>query len=134
MSIYGSVALRNLVVVLILPSLAQSGVMQQALHGQLQHKTLFMPKGELLSWLNQLLKTDYTRVEQCANGAAYCQVLDSLFPVSLFFFDDPKPYSKATVGFGRMSSQSGKSRFQQRPNTSPSETTRSSSSFSVSRA
>jgi hypothetical protein len=56
--------------------------MQQALKGQLQHKTLFMPKGELLSWLNLLLKTDYTRVEQCSNGAAYCQVLDALFPVS----------------------------------------------------
>ncbi len=56
-------------------------VMQQALKGQLQHKAHFMPKGELLTWLNDLLKTDYSRVEQCANGAAYCQVLDSLFPV-----------------------------------------------------
>jgi len=28
-----------------------------------------MPKSELLSWLNDLLKLDYTRVEQCANGA-----------------------------------------------------------------
>lgn len=38
-----------------------------------------MPKGELLTWLNGLLHLDYTRVEQCSNGAAYCQVLDSLF-------------------------------------------------------
>ncbi len=65
------------------PTSVLSGVsvMQQALKGQLQHKAHFMPKGELLMWLNDLLKTDYSRVEQCANGAAYCQVLDSLFPV-----------------------------------------------------
>jgi RP/EB family microtubule-associated protein len=29
--------------------------------------------------INGLLHLDYTRVEQCANGAAYCQIIDSLF-------------------------------------------------------
>ena len=64
--------------------------MQQGLKGQLRYKTIDVPKGELLSWLNRLLKTDYTTVKQCSNGAAYCQVLYSLFPVSLIFLDDPK--------------------------------------------
>lgn len=38
---------------------------------------------ELLDWLNSLLKLGYTKVEQCANGAAFCQILDCLFPGSV---------------------------------------------------
>ncbi|EKX38715.1 hypothetical protein GUITHDRAFT_115262 [Guillardia theta CCMP2712] len=68
--------------------------MQQAIRGQLQQKT-YIPKGELLTWLNGLLSLDYSKVEQCAkyveswgrskfdqcfSGAAYCQVLDALYP------------------------------------------------------
>ncbi|KAI9833515.1 MAG: Microtubule-associated protein RP/EB member 1 [Phylliscum demangeonii] len=34
---------------------------------------------ELLAWLNNLLALNLTRVEQCGTGAAYCQVLDSIF-------------------------------------------------------
>lgn len=34
---------------------------------------------ELLAWLNELLSLNYTKVEQCGNGAAYVQVLDSIF-------------------------------------------------------
>jgi hypothetical protein len=34
-----------------------------------------MPKSELLSWLNDLLKLDYTRVEQCANGAGKAEAI-----------------------------------------------------------
>jgi len=34
---------------------------------------------ELLNWLNALLQLNLTRVEQCGTGAAYCQVLDSIF-------------------------------------------------------
>lgn len=41
----------------------------------------FVGKGELLSWLNDILDINYTKVEQCANGAAYCQVMDAIFPV-----------------------------------------------------
>lgn len=59
------------------------GVMQQAIRGKLPQRTQFMPKTELLSWLNQLLQSDFTKVEQCANGAPYCQVLDALFPVGV---------------------------------------------------
>jgi RP/EB family microtubule-associated protein len=38
-------------------------------------------KNELLTWLNELLQLNYTKVEQCANGAAYCQIMDALYPV-----------------------------------------------------
>ncbi|CAG8729750.1 6656_t:CDS:2, partial [Acaulospora colombiana] len=34
---------------------------------------------ELLQWLNELLDINYTKVEQCGTGAAYCQILDSIF-------------------------------------------------------
>eukprot|EP00295_Goniomonas_pacifica_P044818 CAMPEP_0175909318 /NCGR_PEP_ID=MMETSP0108-20121206/7053_1 /TAXON_ID=195067 ORGANISM="Goniomonas pacifica, Strain CCMP1869" /NCGR_SAMPLE_ID=MMETSP0108 /ASSEMBLY_ACC=CAM_ASM_000204 /LENGTH=308 /DNA_ID=CAMNT_0017231403 /DNA_START=9 /DNA_END=935 /DNA_ORIENTATION=+ len=36
-------------------------------------------RNELLSWLNQLLNLNYLKVEQCASGAAYCQIMDALF-------------------------------------------------------
>lgn len=34
---------------------------------------------ELLAWLNDLLQVNYTKVEQCGTGAAYCQIMDSIF-------------------------------------------------------
>ena len=42
---------------------------------------------ELLAWLNDLLQINYTKVEQCGTGGAYCQVMDSIFgqPLLLFF-------------------------------------------------
>jgi hypothetical protein len=36
-------------------------------------------RSELLGWLNDLLQLNYTKVEQCGTGAAYCQVLDSIY-------------------------------------------------------
>lgn len=36
-------------------------------------------RSELLSWLNDLLKLNYTKVEQCGTGAAYCQIMDSIY-------------------------------------------------------
>ena len=58
---------------------AGAGVMSQAQRGDLQQRYNWMPKSELLAWINGLLQVEYTKIEQCANGAAYCQVLDSLF-------------------------------------------------------
>jgi RP/EB family microtubule-associated protein len=40
----------------------------------------FVSKNDILGWLNQLLGLNYTKVEQCANGAAYCQVFDAIYP------------------------------------------------------
>ncbi|KAG6831443.1 hypothetical protein H0H87_005115 [Tephrocybe sp. NHM501043] len=34
---------------------------------------------DLLAWLNDLLQINYTKVEQCGTGGAYCQVLDSIY-------------------------------------------------------
>ena len=40
----------------------------------------FKGRIELLAWLNELLQVNYTKVEQCASGAAYCQIIDAVFP------------------------------------------------------
>ncbi|KAF5340686.1 hypothetical protein D9611_007317 [Ephemerocybe angulata] len=34
---------------------------------------------ELLQWLNELLQINYTKVEQCGSGGAYCQIMDSIY-------------------------------------------------------
>jgi RP/EB family microtubule-associated protein len=34
---------------------------------------------ELIGWLNDLLQLNYTKVEQCGTGGAYCQILDSIY-------------------------------------------------------
>ena len=34
---------------------------------------------DLLAWLNNLLQLNYTKVEQCGTGAAYCQIIDSIY-------------------------------------------------------
>ena len=35
---------------------------------------------ELISWLNRALNADYASVQECADGVAYCQLLDALHP------------------------------------------------------
>ncbi|KAF7730998.1 hypothetical protein EC973_001044 [Apophysomyces ossiformis] len=34
---------------------------------------------ELLAWINDLLQLNYTKIEQAGTGAAYCQVMDSIY-------------------------------------------------------
>ncbi|RKP19779.1 hypothetical protein ROZALSC1DRAFT_28664 [Rozella allomycis CSF55] len=34
---------------------------------------------ELLNWINSLLQLNYTKIEQLGTGAAYCQILDSIY-------------------------------------------------------
>ncbi|KAG8772498.1 hypothetical protein FRC12_003038 [Ceratobasidium sp. 428] len=34
---------------------------------------------ELLQWLNELLQLNYSKVEQCGTGGAYCQIVDSIY-------------------------------------------------------
>ncbi|KAI7871315.1 calponin homology domain-containing protein [Spinellus fusiger] len=34
---------------------------------------------ELLAWMNDLLQLSYTKIEQAGTGAAYCQIMDSIF-------------------------------------------------------
>ena len=40
----------------------------------------FVSKGELIDWVNTSLDISITKVEQCASGAIYCQIIDALFP------------------------------------------------------
>ena len=35
---------------------------------------------ELLNWLNRTLSTDYLRLEDCADGVSYAQLLEALHP------------------------------------------------------
>jgi hypothetical protein len=41
---------------------------------------------ELLQWLNDLLQLNYTKIEQCGTGAAYCQIFDSIYGVYLDYY------------------------------------------------
>ncbi|TFK48853.1 hypothetical protein OE88DRAFT_1664064 [Heliocybe sulcata] len=36
-------------------------------------------RSELIAWLNDLLQLNYTKIEQCGTGAAYCQIIDSVY-------------------------------------------------------
>ena len=45
--------------------------------------TMGESRSDLLLWLNELLQINYTKIEQCGTGAAYCQILDSIY--SVFF-------------------------------------------------
>ena len=37
---------------------------------------------ELIGWVNELLQLNYTKVEQCGTGGAYCQIMDSIYGAS----------------------------------------------------
>jgi RP/EB family microtubule-associated protein len=43
----------------------------------------FVGRVELLSWVNNLLRIDYDKIEDTANGAAFCQIIDALHPGSV---------------------------------------------------
>ncbi|CCD25176.1 microtubule-binding protein BIM1 NDAI_0E03590 [Naumovozyma dairenensis CBS 421] len=36
-------------------------------------------RSELLNWLNNILKLNYKKIEECGTGAAYCQIMDSIY-------------------------------------------------------
>lgn len=40
----------------------------------------FVGKGVIQDWLNELLDLQLTKIEQCATGAVYCQVMDAIYP------------------------------------------------------
>jgi len=40
----------------------------------------FVSRTELLQWVNGLLQVNLAKVEQCASGAVYCQIVDSIYP------------------------------------------------------
>ncbi|KAJ3025864.1 UNVERIFIED_CONTAM: hypothetical protein HDU68_006566 [Siphonaria sp. JEL0065] len=52
-------------------------------------------KTELLGWLNDLLQLNYTRIEQCGTGAAFCQIADSIYgnvPITRVKFNSDTEY------------------------------------------
>jgi len=49
----------------------------------LQHPAFAVSKLKLLQWLNDFFELSYTKVEECATGAIYCQIIDCLFPGSV---------------------------------------------------
>jgi len=40
----------------------------------------FVGKAVLLRWVNEFFQVNYTKVEQAATGALYCQIVDAVFP------------------------------------------------------
>jgi hypothetical protein len=43
----------------------------------------FVGRKELLDWLNGFLQLNYEKVEQVASGAAFCQLMDAMYPGSI---------------------------------------------------
>jgi RP/EB family microtubule-associated protein len=39
----------------------------------------FVGRGELLAWINDTFQLSLTKVEQCATGAVYCQIIDAIY-------------------------------------------------------
>lgn len=49
----------------------------------------------LLGWVNDLLQTNYSKLDQLGSGAAYCQIMDSIYgdvPMSRVRFDSKTEY------------------------------------------
>jgi RP/EB family microtubule-associated protein len=40
----------------------------------------FTGRKELIDWINNFLEIEYTKVEQVASAAAFCQLMDALHP------------------------------------------------------
>lgn len=40
----------------------------------------FTPRQELINWINEVLETNLTRIEQLGAGNIYCQLLDAAYP------------------------------------------------------
>lgn len=45
--------------------------------------SFFVSKSELLQWANGFFQLSLEKIEQCANGAVYCQVIDACHPGSV---------------------------------------------------
>ena len=46
-------------------------------------KAKTMGRLELVGWLNDLVETDYSKLEQCSDGIGYCQLINLLKPNSV---------------------------------------------------
>ena len=39
-----------------------------------------MSRHDMLAWVNGCLQSNYGKIEELCNGAAYCQFMDMMFP------------------------------------------------------
>lgn len=46
----------------------------------IMHPAFRVSKRELLGWINDFFAVNYTKVEECATGAIYCQVCEAIWP------------------------------------------------------
>lgn len=58
----------------------------------------FVGRGELIQWINDFFGLQLSKVEQCATGAVYCQIIDSIYPNS-FAFSKVKWQAKSEYEF-----------------------------------
>lgn len=42
--------------------------------------SFFVPKSDLISWVNSTLSLEITKIEQLGTGATYCKLIDAMFP------------------------------------------------------
>jgi len=49
----------------------------------MMHPAYRVGKNALLDWINSSFGVNYSKVEECATGAIYCQILDAIYPGSI---------------------------------------------------
>ncbi len=37
-------------------------------------------RNELLSWINSIVQSDYTKIENLSDGVGFCQLFDAFYP------------------------------------------------------
>ena len=42
-----------------------------------------MGRKELIAWVQQYFQPSFAKVEDCASGVVYCQIVDSIYPGSV---------------------------------------------------
>lgn len=40
----------------------------------------FVPRGQIIDWINNLLELNLTKIEQLGAGSVYCQIVDVIHP------------------------------------------------------
>lgn len=60
--------------------MANRGMGRNASSVGMMEGAFFVSRTELLEWVNRLLAVKLTKVEQCASGAIYCQIVDACNP------------------------------------------------------
>lgn len=51
-------------------------------------------RSQLVEWLNSILGLTYTKIEDCTNGAAFCQIFDAIYPGTIYM---PRVNFKASL-------------------------------------